>query len=687
MIFILIILVLFLPLINFVYLIFTQKLSTRFAGGLSTSILGLALISTILIFSQIWGKKEFLEQWVWFSLGSDFCFRIGIWLDNLSALLWVLVCFVSLLTHLFSLSYMQYDRNLSRYFAYLSLFTFSMLALVLVDNLLLLYIFWELVGLGSYLLIGFWTEKKSAVRAAKKAFLINRVGDVGFLIGLILIYVFFGTFQLREIAQLIEQARPQLSLDHFQLSIIGFCLFCGTIGKSAQFPLQIWLPDAMEGPTPVSALIHAATMVAAGVYLLARIFFMLTIDVMILVAFVGAITTFIGGFSALVQKDIKKVLAYSTISQLGYMVMGMGVGAYEASLFHLLTHAFFKAGLFLSAGAIIYSLHQLSEKIELNFDAQNMFLMGGLASVLPFTMLNFSICAAALAGLPFFSGFLSKDAILSGTWAWAELLGEGGSIIFYLVPILGFVSVFLTGLYMTRVILLVFWGKFRLAQVFYKAEDALSKIKEADILMQIPLIILSLGSLWFFFSLNPLWAEGGWLFHTLQTPGNYLIGQKIQHQLVELQHYFHAYTSILSIVLTLSGILVAYFVYRFNEFIWFKTDSKKQVWQQIAQSGFYLNDFYDAIVLKLGYQVAKFTAKFDKQVIDNLVVTIGRAPVVIAHITAWFDRTFIDGTVNLLAYVSIWLGGIFRTIQNGQVQRYFAVTILCLVFLIWWMVS
>ena len=287
-----------------------------------------------------------------------------------------------------------------------------MIGIIFSSNLIMLFIFWELVGLSSYLLIGFWYEKDSAIKANKKAFLTNRIGDAGFMIGILILYTYTGNL---DFDYLIQWFNSENSIPSSWTFVLGLGLFFGCVGKSAQFPLQVWLPDAMEGPTPVSALIHAATMVAAGIYLIARVFFILSDDVLLFIAYTGAITAFMGAIAACTQSDIKKVLAFSTISQLGYMVLALGVGAFDAALFHLVTHAFFKACLFLGSGSIIHSLHHLEHETDTHFDPQNMLLMGGLRKKMPLTFITYCIATAALVGVPLFSGFLSKDAILLAT--------------------------------------------------------------------------------------------------------------------------------------------------------------------------------------------------------------------------------------------------------------------------------
>ncbi|MFW5762562.1 MAG: NADH-quinone oxidoreductase subunit L, partial [Cyclobacteriaceae bacterium] len=492
-------LVLIMPLFSF----FLNLNNTKKYHGewIASLILFISFITSIYLFIQVWGAEAHHFRFTWFKLAigsAEYIFTAGLLINDLSVLMLVVVTLVSFLVHVYSIAYMQHDPHFIRYFAYLGLFTFSMLGIVVSDNLLTIFMFWELVGLSSYLLIGFWFTKKSASNAAKKAFIVNRIGDLGFLIGLMILWSQFKTLDLVALQNLMADSKimngqwlstytlgnifGQNLMPEFWITVAGFGLFCGAVGKSAQFPLQVWLPDAMEGPTPVSALIHAATMVAAGVFLLARVFPLLDFQVLNLIAFVGAATAFMGAFAAFAQNDIKKVLAFSTISQLGYMVMGIGVGAYEAATFHLLTHAFFKAGLFLAAGAVITAMHGAEFSFKKNdnpvhLDVQDMRLMGGLRRQLPFTFIVFLIAAAALAGIPFFSGFLSKDAILTSSIGYARVLADEGNSIFYLVPVLGFITVMMTAMYMTRQIILVFFGKNRLPGIVDNPAESLKHLR------------------------------------------------------------------------------------------------------------------------------------------------------------------------------------------------------------------
>ncbi|MBT8381960.1 MAG: NADH-quinone oxidoreductase subunit L, partial [Ignavibacteria bacterium] len=355
--------ILFLPLLGFIVtLLLGKKVSKIFIFENLVMLIGL-ILSIVLLIAKVttFNNVSISSEFMWIDMGDvpvigQIQIFLGLLLDDISALMIFVVFLISFLVHFFSIDYMKGDIRYNRYFAYLGLFTFSMAGIVLTHNLLMMYIFWELVGVSSYLLIGFWFEKKSASDAGKKAFIVNRIGDLGFLLGLLTLFLTYNTFSFVEIFTEISQGNLPLNSE-FGLTITGIFIFCGAVGKSAQFPLHVWLPDAMEGPTPVSALIHAATMVAAGVYLVVRIFGILTADAMLIIATIGALSALIPATIALTQNDIKRVLAYSTVSQLGYMIMALGVGAYKFAFFHLITHAFFKACLFLGSGSVIHGMH------------------------------------------------------------------------------------------------------------------------------------------------------------------------------------------------------------------------------------------------------------------------------------------------------------------------------------------
>ena len=435
-----------------------HRLSANLSIG---AILGAFVCSLLLFLSASSGESNL----TWIAIG-DFNATIGVKLDRLSALMLLVVTGVGALIHWYSQGYMEGDRSYARYFASLSLFSFSMLGIVLATNLMQMFIFWELVGVSSYLLIGFWHERPAAADACKKAFITNRLGDFGFLIGIIMVWAAAGSLNFG----LLEKAmQEQPELLGASAGLIGLLLFCGAMGKSAQFPLHVWLPDAMEGPTPVSALIHAATMVAAGVFMLCRIFFLLSPDALSIIAWIGGATALMAAVIALQQDDIKRILAYSTLSQLGYMVMAVGLHAPGAAMFHLTTHAFFKAMLFLGAGSVIHALHH----------EQNIWKMGGLREKMPATYRTFLIGTLALCGAPPLSGFFSKDGILAA----AADSHHGNPVLFGI----GILAAVLTTLYMGRLVLVAFHGA-------HRSEQA-SHAKESPSVMTVPLWILLVPTL------------------------------------------------------------------------------------------------------------------------------------------------------------------------------------------------
>ncbi|RYY33327.1 MAG: NADH-quinone oxidoreductase subunit L, partial [Sphingobacteriaceae bacterium] len=405
-------------------------LKYKVTGWISTISIMLSAAFAVSVFAGIWNVTTVHTQTLWFTIGSTKVYA-GIWLNNLSVLMLALVSVVAVPVHIYSLKYMQHDERYNRYFNYLSLFCFSMLALVVVDSLVLFYAFWELVGFSSYLLIGFWFTKDKAVQANKKAFIMNRIGDIGLLAAIVIIFAQFGTFDLVQLFSeggLISQSNlvnghwvaPTGQLPELWQYVTCIGIFLAVAAKSAQFPLHTWLPDAMEGPTSVSALIHAATMVAAGVFLLGRVYPIFNLYELNALAVIGCFTAFMAATIALTQNDLKRILAYSTISQLGFMIMAMGVGAYASSLFHLATHAFFKCLLFLVAGVIIHEMQHIRDENKLDIDPQNILYMGGLRKKLPLTFIVAIIGALALIGVPLTSGYLSKDGILIQAFEWAE---------------------------------------------------------------------------------------------------------------------------------------------------------------------------------------------------------------------------------------------------------------------------
>src|SRR3954471_13406276 len=455
---------------------------------IATWLVGMYLVYQAL-FAHAFGEEGLhftLAQWI--TAGSfDVSFNFAV--DNLTATLLIVVCTVGMLVHIYSMGYMAHDPSRWRFFAYLNLFMFSMLLLVLADNFLLLFAAWELVGLSSYLLIGFWYRRRSAALASKKAFLVNRVGDFGFALGIMAVFTTVGTlnFTTTEAGpgafQLLPAALQSGSIQPWMMTGIALLLFCGAVGKSAQFPLHVWLPDAMEGPTPVSALIHAATMVNAGVYFVARAnpIFALAPQAMTVVAAIGIFTAVLAASIAFSQRDIKRVLAYSTLSQLGYMFAGLGVGAFTAAIFHLMTHGFFKGLLFLGSGSVIHAVH----------DEQDMNKMGALWRRIPWTHATMLIGSIAIAGIPPLAGFFSKD----------EILGESFKNGFYWVWIIGVVVAVMTGFYMFRLMGKTFYGE---SHVDPHVEP---NVHESPPTMTVPLILLAIPTV-----LAGLYLGGGILF-------------------------------------------------------------------------------------------------------------------------------------------------------------------------------
>ncbi len=709
--------VLLLPLLSFLVLGVMDRLAVRKAHPLAIGIFAVNVLLSAYLLYGLWQGKVEHSRFLWFGIGagdSFTSFTAGISLDRLAGMMLLLVNFIALLVHLFSVRYMEHEQGFNRYFAFLGLFTFAMLGIVLSDNLFLIFIFWELVGLSSYLLIGFWYKKHSAVVASKKAFLTNRVGDVGFLMGMLILFAQFGTLDLSALQQLMPLSLVQSGswINHFQsgglidvnvlpeifITLAGLGLFCGAVGKSAQFPLQVWLPDAMEGPTPVSALIHAATMVAAGVYLLARIFIFLSIDALTVIAFIGAITAFMGAFAAFGQHDIKKVLAFSTISQLGFMVMGMGTGAYSAALFHLFTHAFFKACLFLASGAVIYAFHEAEHKAHngLRFNAQDMRNMGGLRYKMPVTFATYVVAMLALSGLPLFSGFLSKDAILAGAWGWASLNSNSLGILAYLVPLSGFASALMTALYMGRQLFLVFYGKNRLAEFSEKGRAVWHELKEVPLSMQVPLLLLAFLSLGPIFSINPFNSEGSWLLTSLPEPAPAVPGSAVTYEaanrlyeLKEAAHHYHSSSAVVSVILAVSGLIVAWLVYYlFNgrgQHYSVNHQPAGNLWR-VSNRNWYLDHLYRNTVIAFVQRSMKWAAWADTRLIDPLVNFLGVSYVVFSHVVAWMDRFFVDGVVNAGVWVTGRAGLMSRSVQGSKVQSYLLLMILGVLAVLLWMV-
>jgi NADH-quinone oxidoreductase subunit L len=680
-----------LPIVTFLMLFFFgKKIPARIREWMATVLIGLSMVISIILCLMVYNQAPHYFKLTWFSLDKgkgEVTFTLSMLVNNLSVLLLVIVNVVSFLVHLYSVEYMKQRRNHSKYFPYLGLFTTAMMGIILSDNLLLTFMFWELVGLSSYLLIGFWIDREEAARAAKKAFLINRIGDLGFMAALLMVYLMFDTFELSSMKMMVDHNMFR-AIPEIVITLTGLGLFFACIGKSAQFPLHGWLPDAMEGPTPVSALLHAATMVAAGVYLLVKTNFLLNQEVLNIITIVGAITAVAGALPAIMQHDIKKVLAFSTISQLGYMVMAVGVQAYQAAVFHLVTHAFFKACLFLCAGSVIHSMHMIKHTLslkgyKLEYDDLDMRLMGGMNQKMPFTFYSYMISALALIGIPFTSGFLSKDSILESVFVWASgLSAAGGSTLFYVIPVLAVAAVFLTAFYMVRQMILVFFGNFRLGAIHPEAREVYFKVKERKHLLNIPLVVLAIFSLWIFFAWNPFAPQDNWLMHSV-LPEVDLMPSGAEA----------LWAMITSLIAAVTGIGLAYTVCKFredkivDEVIHDRAPSYNAI-RNLLYNNWYIDTIYNVFLVRPGLMLAEAAMRFDTLVVDRIINLFGMSVVLLSYVMALIDRYVLDGIVNLSAYVAIRIGDVTRNIQQGRIQGYYLFTLfsttILLMMLLWY---
>ncbi|MGK2850578.1 MAG: NADH-quinone oxidoreductase subunit L [Candidatus Limnocylindrales bacterium] len=570
-----------------------------------------------------------LHLFTWIPAG-EFVVDVGMVIDPLTACLLIVVTTIGLLVHVYSIGYMSHDPGYWRFFAYLNLFMFSMLLLILSDRWLVVFVAWELVGLSSYLLIGFWYRKRSAMLAAKKAFIVNRVGDVGFALGIMAIFVNTGAAgeATLNIRQSIEILLHQGDANPIPLFAVALLIFAGAMGKSAQFPLHVWLPDAMEGPTPVSALIHAATMVNAGVYLVARAnpLFASAPDAMLIVAGIGIFTAILAASIAMTQTDIKRVLAYSTLSQLGYMFAALGVGAFTAAIFHLMTHGFFKGLLFLGSGSVIHAVHE----------EQDMRKMGGLAKKIPITYATMLIGSIAIAGIPPLAGFFSKD----------EILGEAFKFGFFWVWGIGLFVALLTAFYMFRLMGMTFWGTYR------GPKEVWDKIHESPRVMTIPLILLAIPSVLLGLALGLPFGDST-LKHWLESTF-----AEAEH-LLELPHEPYALFGIdgvlilASVTVAVVGVAVAWRLFGANIGPLRLPDRPETVRELAARVPF----LYRASLNKWWFD----------ELNDLLFIKIGGR---IADGLFWFDRNVIDGTVNGVGSTTIEAGKGLRQVQTGRVQNY-----------------
>ena len=587
-------------------------------GAIGTGAVFLSFLVSCKYFFQLLGdpvKSHVSVVASWMTVG-NLQVDWGFLLDPLSALMLMVVCGVGSLIHLYSIGYMHGEEGFYRYFSYLNLFVFSMLMLVLGSNALVMFVGWEGVGLCSYLLIGYYFEKQSASDAAKKAFVMNRVGDFGFLLGLFTIFWALGskhnvwTIDFVEISENAHLLSGDMVLGLGVTTVATLCFFLGATGKSAQLPLYTWLPDAMEGPTPVSALIHAATMVTAGVYMIGRmnVLFAMSPTTMAVVAMVGALTAIFAASIGFAQNDIKRVLAYSTVSQLGFMFVAMGVGAFTAGIFHLMTHAFFKACLFLGSGSVIHAMHHALHHAHLHDDPQDMRNMGGLRKKMPVTWATFGISCLAIAGLPFFSGFFSKDEIL--WWAFASTRGS------MLVWGIAVVAAFMTAFYMFRCLYMTFYGE---QKTDPKAKD---HVHESPWVITLPLVILA-----------GLATVGGFVGipHAIDIAH---VGNKLEHFLAPVFHHAqqlhnieaHGSASteislmVFSVVVALIGIGAATMMYLKNPDLPAKFTAKFAQLHRWVYNKWFVDEAYDVLFVDSTKKLGIFCWKgFDVKVIDGIV--------------------------------------------------------------------
>ena len=624
-----------LPILGFAFTaLFGRRLQARF-GRWAAEIVPVGLIVAVwvialaVIVPALQHQAPFNEEgitfklWTWIPAG-NFTVDLGFHVDSLTAVLLLVVTTIGMLVHIYSIGYMAHDPATWRFFAYLNLFMFSMLVLVLASSWLLVFAGWELVGLSSYSLIGFWYHKRSAALAAKKAFIVNRVGDVGFALGIMAIFV---NTQTMDIHESLVRMTAEGANNVIPLTIVALLVFAGAMGKSAQFPLHVWLPDAMEGPTPVSALIHAATMVNAGVYLVARanLLFSSAQDAMVVVAAIGIFTAIFAASIAFTQTDIKRVLAYSTLSQLGYMFAALGIGAYVAAIFHLMTHGFFKGLLFLGSGSVIHAVHE----------EQDMNRMGGLWRKIPITHWTMLIGTIAIAGIPPLAGFFSKD----------EILGEAFKFQDYWVWFIGLVVAGMTAFYMWRLMGKTFYGD---SHVDPHVEP---KIHESAWQMTVPLVLLAIPSIFLGMFLGLPFGDsriGQWLEPVFAGSAEILNHHEAEYELFGIDGVL----ILMSVGLATIGLVAGMAIFGL-----FRRNGRRQIAVQVPRASRLTGFLYRASLNKWWFD----------ELNDLLFIRIGGR---VAAFLWWFDRTIIDGAVNGVGLLTRDAGGGLRRIQTGRVQNY-----------------
>jgi len=624
-----------LPLFAFVIVVFSLRWKEKVSAWFSIAMIVISWLMSVVVLIETIGRQGApYEAYYTFVSFTNFHLEIGILVDALTAIMLMVVTTIGACTEIYSIGYMKDDPLFSRFFAYLSLFLFSMLGLVVANNFFMIFIFWELVGLTSYLLIGFWFEKKSAADACKKAFITTRTGDLGFLVGLFMIGVYCGTFNYGGVFDSVASGMIPAGI----VTAIAIFVFCGAVGKSAQFPLHVWLPDAMEGPTPVSCLIHAATMVAAGVYLVARSMniFVASADASLVVAIIGVVTSFMAASIALVQVDIKRILAYSTVSQLGYMIMALGLYGYDtahhhhsagymAGTFHLMTHAAFKGLLFLAAGSVIHAVH-----------TNDIREMGGLSQKMKITSLTFIIASLSIAGIFPLSGFWSKD----------EIVATAAHHPVFLVVTL--VIAFMTAFYMFRLCFLTFFGEPRDQHRFDHAH-------ESPRVMTWPLIVLA------FLSIFAGWVGIPWLHHGYTW---------FLYQGNPPEHTPSWVLMIIATIVGLSGIGLAYLIYYKKTISAEKIGSTFRPIYTLLFNKYYFDEIYQKLIIDPIMAFARFMWTFDARVIDGAVNGTAWATILWSDIKEWFDTWIVDGAVNGAGWLIQKWSNLLRFIQTGKVQFY-----------------
>lgn len=632
--------------------------------------------------------------YTWMTVGGV-RFEIGFMIDSLSAMMMTLVTFISLLVHIYSMGYMENDDNVSRFFSYISLFTFAMLSLVMSNNFIQLFFGWEAVGVMSYLLIGFWLEKPTAVSAGLKAFLVNRVGDFGFMIGIGLVFAFAGSLNYQDVFAVREQLASMTVPGTGWAVITAICLFLfvGAMGKSAQFPFHVWLPDSMEGPTPISALIHAATMVTAGIFMVARLspLFELSETALSVMVIVGAISALFLGLVAMVQTDIKRIVAYSTLSQLGYMVVALGASAYSAAVFHLMTHAFFKALLFLAIGSVILGMHH-------DQDIRN---MGGLRKYMPWTYATALVGSLALVGVPFFSGFYSKESIIGAIRA----SSVPGSIVALAAVVIG---LFVTGFYTFRLFFYVFHGRerFQRQQLVNLKTAEKEKVPQGNLIgllpgekphespwiIRLPLLLLAIPSVIIgFFAIDTMvfgsFFDGAIFIDSERHPAISRLSMHFENALSMTWHEILTPTFWLAV----AGIATAWYFYMVNPIVPIRLRRRMRFLHRLLVEQYYLDSLYRTVFVNSALWLGNVLWKrIDVTLIDDWIISrffvngskrLGRLLWKAGDVFL-VDGLFVNGGARLMG----WLSGVIRHFQSGYLYHYVFVMIIGLLCLLFWFV-